>query len=121
MSTLGSALWITLIGMGLVFLALLLLWGLMELMMRLTARSAAADEAEAAETAAEEVASQADSSRLARAAAAAVAVALALRQATLPPEGPADAQVSNWQAAMRTARLNQRANMFTRKQRGAGR
>jgi Na+-transporting methylmalonyl-CoA/oxaloacetate decarboxylase gamma subunit len=35
-----SSLWITLIGMSLVFIAILALWGLMELMVRLTARYA---------------------------------------------------------------------------------
>ena len=44
MTPLVTSLWITLIGMGLVFIAILLLWGLMEALMRFTARFAA-DEA----------------------------------------------------------------------------
>lgn len=123
MSIMSSALWITLIGMGLVFIALILLWGLMELMMRLTAKSARADE-EAAQAEAEATAAEtlpAAGARAALAAAAAVAVALALQPEPASADVPVDSGMSVWQAAMRTSRLNQRANQFTRKQRGANR
>lgn len=122
MSIFNSALLITLIGMGLVFLALLLLWGLMDLMMRLTARMAAAEtsEDEAGEATAEGTQNAAPIGA-ALAAAAAVAVALALRPAGLNIENLDDDHISAWQTTMRAARLNQRAGQFYRKQRGGSR
>ncbi len=45
MNTICFSPWITLIGMGLVFVAILLLWGLIEILMRLTAGSAHEEEA----------------------------------------------------------------------------
>lgn len=124
MSIFNSALLITLIGMGLVFLALLLLWGLMDLMMRLTARMAAAEtsEDEAGEAVAEGTQKAAPGGApAALAAAAAVAVALALRPAGLNIENLDDDHISAWQTTMRAARLNQRAGQFYRKQRGGSR
>lgn len=121
-SILVNALWITLIGMGLVFLALLLLWGMMELMMRITSRAALSEleEARDAEAAgAPDATAVASHSKAALAAAVAVAVALAQHQTAAPVESPINANISVWQAAMRTARLNQRANQYMRKQRGS--
>jgi Na+-transporting methylmalonyl-CoA/oxaloacetate decarboxylase gamma subunit len=91
------ALQLTAIGMGLVFAAILLLWGLMALLVRLTADK----EGEPAGSPEEE-----------RRLAASVAVAVALAQAAeetpnvmpLPPT----ALVSAWQAVMRTSILNKR-------------
>lgn len=122
-SIMVNALWITLIGMGLVFIALILLWGLMELMMRVTSRAARAEVADAAEAevaaAALEAPAASGRSKAALAAAVAVAVALAQHQAAAHVEGPVNANISVWQAAMRTSRLNQRANQYMRKQRGS--
>ena len=54
MSPISSALIITVIGMGLVFIAIIALWGLMELMVRVTARYATGDETAESEEGAEE-------------------------------------------------------------------
>jgi Na+-transporting methylmalonyl-CoA/oxaloacetate decarboxylase gamma subunit len=126
MTTMISALQITAIGMGLVFVSLLLLWGLMEGMMRLTARSAAVEAAQAAEAAEEpcepeeapgEITDAAVLRR--RAAAAAVAVALAMKPVQdghllRPPAETA----SVWQSVLRANQLSQRAQVVSQKQRG---
>lgn len=98
------ALQITLVGMGLVFAAILLLWGAMALLVRLTARSVEAE-------AEQERAALTELERKQRAAAAAVAVALAqVAEASEPHEFPLPptALVSAWQAVMRTRILNKR-------------
>lgn len=131
MDLIPSALLITLIGMGLVFIALLLLWGLMELMMRLTAKQALKEAAEAngveeegGEEAAELPALAETVPARRQAAAAAVAVALALknragtRAAARMQDTTAEAP-SAWQAVQRAAQLNKRTNMYSRKQRGS--
>jgi Na+-transporting methylmalonyl-CoA/oxaloacetate decarboxylase gamma subunit len=132
--TIVGALWITLIGMGLVFLSLLLLWGLMALIVSLTAKQAEAesageDEGEAEESQPEEVPSAQPETAILhqKAAATAVAVALSMQkkgklQATashpmLQSEGEA---VSAWQPVLRANQLTQKSRMFTRKQRGNG-
>jgi Na+-transporting methylmalonyl-CoA/oxaloacetate decarboxylase gamma subunit len=120
---LTSSLWITLIGMGLVFIALFLLWGLMELMVRLTARHAEGELAELAESspAQEEPAETPDLVVLRhRAAAAAVALALAMNQEDdyNQPE-VMGAPLSGWQPVLRSNQLNQHSNMYSRKPRGS--
>jgi len=130
--TLVSALWISLIGMSLVFIALLLLWGLMALIVSTTAKQAAAEVAAVAadETApgaeeelpAVETPAEVPNGQAAKAAAAAVAVALALRKKT--PGHPAAPQAgepfSAWQSVLRANRLTQKSRMYTRKERGNG-
>ncbi len=120
---LTSSLWITLIGMGLVFIALFLLWGLMELMVRLTARHAEGELAELAEipSSQEEPAETPDLVILRhRAAAAAVALALAMNQEddNNQSEGMG-APLSGWQPVLRSNQLNQHSNMYSRKPRGS--
>ncbi len=118
MSSLTATLWITLIGMGLVFIAILLLWGLMDVMMRISARFAGGDKHEATgemdeESALEEQAFlSAAGDQKKRAAAAAVAIALALRPGArhAPPQFTGSA----WQAVNRTRQLNQSTHI-TRK------
>jgi sodium pump decarboxylase gamma subunit len=121
MSPLVASLWITLIGMGLVFIAILLLWGLMEGLMSLTARFAAkeAEEeaAEGEETEQPEALPMPTSDQKKRAAAAAVAVAMALRRPATRPNLPA-ASGSGWQAVTRASQLNQPTHI-TRKSRGS--
>lgn len=99
---------ITLIGMGLVFAAILLLWAVMAVLVRLTSEKAAAGAEKAGElTEGEPLAPD----RKRRAAAAATAVALAqLSESTEPHEFPLPqtALVSAWQAVMRTRILNKR-------------
>lgn len=98
---------ISLVGMGLVFGAILLLWGLMALLVRLTTEKGE-------ELGAAPLPSSADEMGLKRqAAAAAVAAALA---ADSGPEAnefplPPTALVSPWQGVMRTRMLNKRGQV----------
>ncbi len=129
MSTTLATLWITLIGMGLVFIGILALWGLMELIVKLTNRYALAhpesEEGEVEETHAAapivEVQPTASGSKP-QAAAVAVAIALALEaeaEVEVPVLAqPQNGQASAWQAVMRSAQLTQRSNQFNRKSRG---
>ncbi|GAB4396164.1 MAG: hypothetical protein OHK0052_17080 [Anaerolineales bacterium] len=110
MTELSVSLQITLIGMGLVFAALIALWGLMEAVVRLG--GADVPEAEEAEESATPVVSinGEESARKRRAALAAVALALheSTQHNVLPlPEIPL---VSAWQAVMRTNILHKRGN-----------
>jgi Na+-transporting methylmalonyl-CoA/oxaloacetate decarboxylase gamma subunit len=115
---LTNALWITLIGMGLVFLSILLLWGLMALLVRVLAepvkptRAAEPVPAELGQSSIPEHSLLI--SRKRRAAAAAVAAALALEQDTrkLPQPGraPQTSGVSVWQAVNRAGQIGQRGN-----------
>jgi hypothetical protein len=114
---LGLALQITAIGMGLVFGAILVLWAVMALLVRVTSGSepevAPSGAGATVDAGASPVAAPPPGARrvqLARlAAAAAVGVVLAQRQAAVVrPEGPPTATVSAWQAAMRAAQLKQR-------------
>lgn len=127
-----NALWITLIGMGLVFLAILMLWGLMALLVRLTQEKApvedsqpAADNLPAAEhqPAADNLPAESaeplpapDRNLRRRAAAAGVAAALALQQSNRQPAAPA-LELGAWQSVQRASQLGQR-NGFSRKVRG---
>ena len=117
-----SSLWITLIGMGLVFIALFLLWGRVEMLVRLTSKRAKAEMLELAEKSStqEETADAVVLRR--RAAAAAVALALAINQKDniQQPESMAT-PLSGWQYVLRANRLNQRSNMYSRKQQGSSR
>lgn len=98
---LSNAVIITTVGMGLVFSAIILLWGLMALLVRLAKdpeeRKTRSDEAE-----------ELDLKR--RAAAVAVSVALERASDAEPHEFPLPptALVSAWQAVMRTKILTQR-------------
>lgn len=76
MSNLGISLIITVLGMGLVFIAILLLWGLMEIVVKSTAKENTRKEAE------DEGNIPESGGLKERVAAAAVAVALALRRSS---------------------------------------
>jgi Na+-transporting methylmalonyl-CoA/oxaloacetate decarboxylase gamma subunit len=99
---LTTSLWITLVGMDLVFSAIVLLWGLMSLLTRLLSETEAGpqvpDEARA---------------KKARAAAAAVAVALAEQAQSRIGHFPMPntALVSAWQLGMRTRQMYQKGNL----------
>ena len=117
-----NALWITLIGMGLVFVAILVLWGLMLLLVKFTSQPESQPEAPAladgAAPAPEAEAAPGEALQLKRrAAAAAVAVALALTaQQTSQPGRARDANaVSAWQAIQRATQLEQRSQISRRK------
>ena len=126
-----NALWITLIGMSLVFLAILLLWGLMALLVRLTAEKPlaaekqpaaeilpaaellAGQESQPVEAAAPDVVVDKLRERRRRAAAAGVAVAMALQQGGREPAAPLMG-LNAWQSVQRASQLGQR-NGFSRK------
>jgi len=120
MSPLVQSLWVTLIGMGLVLVAVSLLWGLMAGIMYLSNRFRK-EEGLAGEGYAEpeeilpEPATAAPSQKK-RAAAAAVAIAMALRK----PVGTTASQGSGsaWQAITRASQLNQPTHVI-RKTRGS--
>lgn len=96
-----NSLLITLLGMGLVFAAILLLWAVMAVLVKLAPeRPQALDLDEKPEL-----------ERQRQAAAAAVAVALAKQKESQEPQlfpEPPTALVSAWQAVMRTKMLNKR-------------
>ena len=104
-TNLQLAIQITLVGMGLVFAAILLLWGLMALLVRLAPGRPQQSMPELRDN------RQADMERKRRAAAIAVAIALAQQgEASEPHEFPIPptALVSAWQAVMRTSMLSKR-------------
>lgn len=108
---LGLALLISLIGMSLVFAAIVLLWGVMALLVRLTAEAAPIVEPAVAGQEPGLAGAGDQRALLARrAAAAAVGVALA-RQAPSSPRterGVSAPAMSAWQVAMRASQLRQR-------------
>jgi Na+-transporting methylmalonyl-CoA/oxaloacetate decarboxylase gamma subunit len=128
MSPINSALIITAIGMGLVFIAIIALWGLMELMVRVTARWATdettgEDEAGEEETGpvAEMASESVDGLAGLKRKAAAAAVVIALAQETEQPvyaQMPSYTSGSAWQAVSRGGQLNQRATLYSRKSKG---
>jgi Na+-transporting methylmalonyl-CoA/oxaloacetate decarboxylase gamma subunit len=110
MNTLSTALWITLLGMGLVFAAIILLWAMMTLLTSLTA------DKEPAEKDSVQVESPASDSDLAQAAALAVAIALAEQglSSARPLSQPPTAIVSAWQLGMRTRQQSEKGNFRRR-------
>ncbi len=100
-----TALEITIVGMGLVFAAILLLWAVMLVLMRLTTKSGAAAPVESAPLTVD------DQELRRRAAIAAVAVALAREQQQLQPHEfplPPTAIVSPWQSVQRGRLISQK-------------
>jgi Na+-transporting methylmalonyl-CoA/oxaloacetate decarboxylase gamma subunit len=105
-----DALWITLIGMGLVFAAILFLWGMMALLVRLTAEPQEA-EVSAPEPEAEGMVEQPVlTDRKRRVAVAAVAFALSMRKPVQPARESEPGSLSAWQSVNRASRLSQRIN-----------
>lgn len=107
------ALQITAIGMGLVFAAIILLWGLMALLVRLAKDPAEPGEEAAPAPAAETAPDAAATLSAQRRRAAVIAVAVAIQRqkdTTLPHEYPLPptALVSAWQAVMRSRILSKR-------------
>lgn len=102
MSELSTALWITALGMGLVFAAIILLWWMMTLLTKFTA--SASDSPEPV--------SPQEFDRLAQAAAVGVALAMAEQQLSSahPLKDPPTAIVSAWQLGMRTRQMYQKGN-----------
>lgn len=115
MNDLPNALWITLIGMGIVFIAIVLLWGLMALIVRLTAEKEPGAAEAPAVVSPEEAGSEPSAADLRRgraaAASAAVTAALALqgKKRTLLPTRQ-EYSVSPWQAVGRIGELTRRGS-----------
>jgi sodium pump decarboxylase gamma subunit len=102
MSELNLALQITLLGMGLVFGVIILLWGLITLIGKLTQKQTHQDVSS----------SQAEAERQKKAAVAAITIALANELDTQPHVFPlpSTAIISAWQAVMRGKMLNKRGS-----------
>ena len=114
MNNLILALEITIVGMGLVFAALILIWWMMALLTRLTAEK----EAPAGETAS----AAPETDERAEAAALAVAIAMAEHQLSQahPLKDPPTAIVSAWQLGMRSRQLSQKGTPIVRSPRKIG-
>jgi Na+-transporting methylmalonyl-CoA/oxaloacetate decarboxylase gamma subunit len=111
---------ITAIGMGLVFLAILLLWGLMDILVRLTNDKTAKVVTIDVEKITQEpvIESEDKSQRLHRVASVAVAIAMSL-QKQFPIIKPQESgTISAWQTSRRSQVLNQSADLLNRKSRG---
>lgn len=116
------------IGMGLVFLALIMLWGLMALMASIHFKSDEKGNNQVEEATPEPVeiapAGEEDSSlhslRM-RAAAAAVAAALGLQVRTSHFAPPVPKELSPWQVARRSGQFSQTNMVTNRKSRGSAR
>jgi Na+-transporting methylmalonyl-CoA/oxaloacetate decarboxylase gamma subunit len=114
---LPKALMITVLGMGLVFAAIVLLWGLMALLVKLTADPEEENESEKnrERIAVIEVPQAAESAIKVLAAAAAVATALVLSTRSTqhyPPE--TDQYPSPWKDAHRAMEINRRSRCFNK-------
>ncbi len=121
---LSQGLLMTVIGMGLVFLALIFLWGLINLIARLPIGVKKEEEIPAAEEAEVETtappAAEDDRRTLrARAAAAAVAAALAMQRSALRIAPPGGGAISAWQASRRTGQFALNAQITSRKTRSS--
>ena len=106
-----TALLITLVGMGLVFGAILLFWLFMSVLVRFTDRQS--DMADTVEAEPQEAATGDDEELRQRAALAAVSAALALEseEGPKPFPLPPTALVSTWQAVMRSKQLGERGQV----------
>ncbi len=108
MEPLTLSLQITLVGMSLVFAALIVLWGLMELLVWLTT------DKEPAEASPAEIAAPLADDRARKLQAAVVAVAVALAEQDAGPHEfplPPTAMVSAWQAVLRSDMLKKRGQV----------
>ena len=105
MNNMILALEITALGMGLVFAAIIVLWGMMHLLVSITADRDVSSPLNAAAAV-----TVMESDNKAKAAAVAVAIALAEQQASHvhPLSDPPTASVSAWQIGMRTRQMYQK-------------
>ena len=118
MSNIEIALRMSVIGMGIVFAGILILWGVMALMVRIWPHDGGEDKKEETQFSTEE-----NGDLKARAAAAAVAVAMTLHRGVFnaSASSPAGGTSSSWQVTTRAMQVNQNAQSFNRKPRGDGR
>jgi sodium pump decarboxylase gamma subunit len=121
---LNQALLITAIGMGLVFLALILLWGLMAFMAGIPIKEKkSVDEVPALEEAEVEPQPETSGNRtlFVRAAAAAVAAAMLLTKRSPKVSLPANSSAGSWQTSKRTSQMSSNQSITYRKPRGSAR
>lgn len=126
MNPINQGLIMTAIGMGLVFIAILALWWLMDVMVKLTndrpkKEINAAPVSEATETEPQDqiqVETVSDN-RLRQVAAAAVAIAIQLQKQRGSHTRPNNADLSAWQLTRRSSILSQTPNLINRKSRGS--
>jgi Na+-transporting methylmalonyl-CoA/oxaloacetate decarboxylase gamma subunit len=118
MSNIQIALMMTVVGMGIVFIGILILWGVMALMVRIWPHDGGDSEAEEVRGSPED-----DGDLRARAAAAAVAVVMTLHREVFSASAsaPAGGASSSWQVTTRAMQVNQNTQSFNRKPRGDGR
>ncbi len=126
MNPITQGLIMTAIGMGLVFIAILALWWLMDVMVKLTNERPKKMVTETPVLEATETLPQdelrmesAPNVRLREAAAAAVAIALQLQKQTGAMTETNNADLSAWQLTRRSSILSQTANLINRKSRGS--
>lgn len=121
MNNMLIALEITVLGMGLVFAAIILLWGMMNLLTSLAADkgTSSPENTSAAASAEATPPVDVDSEAKARAAAVAVAIALAEQGTCLshPLPDPPTTIVSAWQLGMRTRQMYQKGISIRRRAR----
>ena len=119
MNNMILALEITALGMGLVFGAILILWGMMSLLTAITADRDAVSSERASESDSSGTAFTKDDDLRAQAAAVAVAIALAEQQTSSahPLLDPPAAIVSAWQLGMRSRQMYQKGGSFRRRAR----
>lgn len=120
---LNQGLLITAIGMGLVFLALILLWGLMALMAKTpSGKKVQKDESsEELTVAIAEVEIKPAREDRKKAAVAAVATALGLHKSVLSLKPRPPHTLSSWLVTRRSGQFNQNASITNRKSRGSAR
>ena len=114
MNDLTNALFITVAGMGLVFVTIVLFWGMMSLMMRLIAgrdREEPAVEAEAGPDGLDGTTAGLEMQRRAALAAVAVALALEAEEKPRPFPLPPPVLVNTWQSVMRARHLARRGDL----------
>jgi Na+-transporting methylmalonyl-CoA/oxaloacetate decarboxylase gamma subunit len=122
MNSMVIAIEITLLGMGLVFAAILLLWCLMSLLTFVTADREAASSRQMTGPDSSQSAAVMESELRAQAAAVAVALALAEQQSSCvhPLATPPTVVVSAWQLGMRTRQMYQKGVPLREKSRKTG-
>lgn len=106
---------ITAIGMGLVFICIIFLWGLMALMVRLDGKALSENEEIPDSPTGDGIKLQ--DSRIHKAAAAAMAVALALKEKQKLPSRPENPeQSSSWQSVQRAQVLQEKSRIYAHRQ-----
>lgn len=120
MNPITQGLLITAIGMGLVFLAILFLWALMDFLVRITNDKPLKSVTVNVENIAEESVIETDdkSQRLHHVASVAVAVAMSLHEQFPIIKPQESGTISAWQSSRRSQVLNQSADLLNRKSRG---